>query len=428
MRHSFFAAWLTLVVVAQASVAALAARAQAAPDAFASARQHLLHHDYAAASTSYQRALQRPGAKARDYYQAAQAAARNHEPKRALTWLTQAVAKGYFSEEQLRTEADFAALAAQPAWPRLLTQARTRQRQHEAPLNPALVALLKKINYQDQHYRLIAEAAERKYGLDAPQIAAAMKQQDQIDRVLSRQVDSLIARYGYPGRSLVGEYLKSTAFLVIQHNPDEKYLPLLTAAADKKELAWSSLALLIDRLKTHRGEPQVYGSQFGGRADGHYLLQPIEDEPNVNVRRAKIGLPPLEEYLQYWGIAYQVPTATHNPNPPTLYATPATTAMAAAEASPVELIGGYEALKAQLRYPAAAQAQHVQGRVTLQMRIDPAGIPQEVAVVKGLGYGCDEEALRVMRAARYHNAAGQDHEIRVLLPFPYSPTPAQEGK
>jgi TonB family protein len=92
----------------------------------------------------------------------------------------------------------------------------------------------------------------------------------------------------------------------------------------------------------------------------------------------------------------------------------------------VEVIGGYKALKAQLRYPAAAQAKQVQGDVTLQLRIDKAGIPQEVLVIKGLGYGCDEEALRVMRAARYRNAAGQDHEIRLRLPFPYSPTTAEE--
>jgi outer membrane biosynthesis protein TonB len=64
--------------------------------------------------------------------------------------------------------------------------------------------------------------------------------------------------------------------------------------------------------------------------------------------------------------------------------------------------------------------------VTLQLRIDKAGIPQDVAVVEGLGYGCDEEALRVMRAARYRNATGQDHEIRLTLPFPYVPTDVEE--
>jgi TonB family protein len=285
------------------------------------------------------------------------------------------------------------------------------------------------MRYQDQQYRLVAEAAERQHGINAPQIRAAMQQQSPVDIRLSQQVDSLIARYGYPGRSLVGEYEKGVAFLVIQHSPDEKYLPLLTAAADKQELAGSALAIFIDRIKTGRGEPQVYGSQLAPALNGHYPLYPIEDEPNVNVRRAKVGLDPLEEYLQHWHIAYQVPTATHNPNPSTLYAVPRTAAMAAAaDPSPVELLGGYEALKAQVRYPAAAVAQQVQGKVTLQLRVDKAGVPQDVVVVKGLGYGCDEEALRVMRAARYRNSAGQDQEIRLSLPFTASLTPASTGK
>lgn len=405
----------------QTSVFAPSAAAQVGRDVLAPARQHLLRQEYAAASASYQLGLKQQDGAARDYYQAARAAARNHEPKRALAWLAQAVAKGYYAAAQVQTEEDFASLTTQPAWPRLLTRARQKQQQHEASFNHALVALLKKIAYQDQQYRLVAAAAERTDGINSPQITQAMQQQERVDRVLLRQVDSLITQHGYPGKSLVGEYQKDVAFFVIQHNPDEKYLPLLTAAADKGDLSWSALALLIDRLKTHRGEPQVYGSQFGGQAKGHYRLQPIEDEPQVNVRRAKVGLGPLEEYLQRYGLTYQVPTPTHNPNSPTLYAT-------RTEESPVELLGGYEALKAQLRYPAAAQAQHVRGEVTLQLLIDPAGIPQQVVVVKGLGYGCDEEALRVMRAARYRNSAGQDHEIRLTLPFPYSPTETPEKK
>jgi hypothetical protein len=90
----------------------------------------------------------------------------------------------------------------------------------------------------------------------------------------------------------VGEYQKDVAFFVIQHSPTSKYLPLLTAA-EKGEMSWSALALLIDRLKTERGEPQVYGSQVGPVVKGHYPLYPIEDEPHVNVRRAKVGLKPL---------------------------------------------------------------------------------------------------------------------------------------
>lgn len=168
MRFSLSAACCALAI-GQASYST--SFAQTAPPSLATARQQLVHHDYAAASTSYQQALTRPGrGTARDYYQAAQAAARNHEPQRALDWLAQAVTKGYYAETQLRAEEDFTSLTAQPAWARLLTQARTKQQQHEKAFDPALVALLKKIHYQDQQYRLVAAAAERKYGINAPQI------------------------------------------------------------------------------------------------------------------------------------------------------------------------------------------------------------------------------------------------------------------
>lgn len=351
-------------------------------------------------------------------YQAAAATAQRNEPRMALRQLKQAIALGFFTAESIEADAAFAPLHNQAGWPVLLKMARTKQQQHEATLDPQLLARIKKLYYQDQYYRNLAEAAERQYGVDAPQMRAAMAKQDRLDPQLLQQVDSLIAVHGYPGKSKVGEYYKSTAFLVIQHNPNEKYLPLLTAAADKGELNWSSVALLVDRVKTGKGELQVYGSQLGPAVNGKYTLDPIEDEPNVNVRRAKVGLSPLEEYLKPWGIAYQVPTAAHNPNTIELY-TAAQTEAEDEHKSAVELIGSYENLYASLSYPAEARQKAITGHVTLQLTIDPRGVPQNVVVVQGLGAGCDEEALRVMRTARFTNPGGHDHEIRMRLPFPY---------
>ena len=57
----------------------------------------------------------------------------------------------------------------------------------------------------------------------------------------------------------------------------------------------------------------------------------------------------------------------------------------------------------------------------MQLILDKDGVPQNVAMLQGLGHGCDEEALRAMRAARFTNATSQDHEIRMELPFPYEP-------
>ena len=63
-------------------------------------------------------------------------------------------------------------------------------------------------------------------------------------------------------------------------------------------------------------------------------------------------------------------------------------------------VGGPEALAPyleKLRYPATALGQQVQGRVTVSFLIDTLGRASGHAITRGLGSGCDEEALRVAR-------------------------------
>ncbi len=65
-----------------------------------------------------------------------------------------------------------------------------------------------------------------------------------------------------------------------------------------------------------------------------------------------------------------------------------------------EFPGGEEALMAYLsehiRYPAKAIDKEVGGRVVLGFVVDKNGDIDELAVLKSLGYGCDEEAMRVI--------------------------------
>lgn len=283
--------------------------------------------------------------------------------------------------------------------------------------NQRLIAQLAEIAKTDQQYRNVpVNAAGKKYGWDSPQVNELMQKQSALDIANLAKVEKLIAQYGYPGKTLVGEKYKSTAFIVIQHNDHEvqvKYLPMLTDAANKGELNWSSLALMIDRVKTGNGEKQVYGSQLHDYNNIRQLY-PIDDEANVNVRRAKIGLSPLQDYLKNYNINYQVPTANGNPNPVSLYVN-----QTQKHESPVELIGGDDALYSKLAYPEEAKKNNVSGSVTVELTIDKEGNTKGLSVVKGLGHGCDEEALRVMKAAKFTNTTGGDHDIRMKLPFPY---------
>lgn len=70
----------------------------------------------------------------------------------------------------------------------------------------------------------------------------------------------------------------------------------------------SQLALLEDRVALGQGKKQMYGSQIHrNNQTGKYFVAPIEDESNVNKRRASVGLEPLEEYVKHWSIDYKLP-------------------------------------------------------------------------------------------------------------------------
>lgn len=67
--------------------------------------------------------------------------------------------------------------------------------------------------------------------------------------------------------------------------------------------------------------------------------------------------------------------------------------------------GGQDALKAflkdQLVYPAIAVKNRIQGDVKLRFEVDFKGNVHRVKVIAGIGYGCDEEAVRIAKLLVY---------------------------
>ena len=134
---------------------------------------------------------------------------------------------------------------------------------------------------------------------------------DYIDSCNQVQVERLISKYGWLGKSFVGINGNRTVFLVIQHADlakQEKYLPLMQKSVEDGESFASDLALLQDRILMRQGKKQIYGSQIVfDKKTGAQVFYPIEDEKNVNERRKKVGLQPMEEYAKYFGIDYKLP-------------------------------------------------------------------------------------------------------------------------
>ncbi|MFM6975838.1 MAG: TonB family protein [Sphingobacteriaceae bacterium] len=69
--------------------------------------------------------------------------------------------------------------------------------------------------------------------------------------------------------------------------------------------------------------------------------------------------------------------------------------------TPPEFKGGNKKwlkyLNRNLKYPARAQEQHVQGRVFVSFIIEPNGSLSNFKLIRGIGSGCDEEAMRVLK-------------------------------
>jgi hypothetical protein len=108
-------------------------------------------------------------------------------------------------------------------------------------------------------------------------------------------VEAVFKKYGYPGKSLVGEPTNEAAWYVIQHSPKiDEYLPLIKNAADHKELPYRLYAMMLDRQLMNKGEEQIYGTQAhcgklkNGKDIGCFIW-PIKDAAGVNTRRKKAG-------------------------------------------------------------------------------------------------------------------------------------------
>lgn len=79
-------------------------------------------------------------------------------------------------------------------------------------------------------------------------------------------------------------------------------------------------------------------------------------------------------------------------------------------------------LKNSLRYPQQALDNQVKGRVTIQFTVHADGSLDEFNVLKGLGYGCDEEVIRLVKDGPTWSPTTEDNvavesEVRVRVKF-----------
>ncbi|MEO3976820.1 DUF6624 domain-containing protein [Streptomyces sp. CAU 1734] len=162
------------------------------------------------------------------------------------------------------------------------------------PGNDSLRRELLERQAQDQAVRLTPEA-ERTKGF--------YERWRAVDEANTAWLRGVIAEHGWPGRALVGEEASGAVWLLAQHadrSPEfqAECLDLLARAVTAGDADVRHGALLEDRVRVHRGEPQVFGTQLAGQDDGSLVPFPMLDPPGVGARRAAWGFEPPDEYIR----------------------------------------------------------------------------------------------------------------------------------
>lgn len=158
-------------------------------------------------------------------------------------------------------------------------------------VNDSIVMIVEQMNADINKYSNSLLSAESKHGKSSKEYQRIISLNNLNAIKVFDEIDKLITKYGYPGKTLVGKDY-AIVFSIISSASlkyKEKYYDVILQAADAKELDWTDVAFFVDKVKVEKKEKQVYGTQykFGDTSITYY---PILDKEKLNERRKKIGL------------------------------------------------------------------------------------------------------------------------------------------
>lgn len=83
-----------------------------------------------------------------------------------------------------------------------------------------------------------------------------------------------------------------------------------------------------------------------------------------------------------------------------------------------EPFGGMKEIQRLLIYPKAARNEQIEGKVFVKAFINSQGSVTRAEIVKGLGYGCDEEAIRIIRMTSFRPGKQNGRYVNVQMTIP----------
>ena len=124
-------------------------------------------------------------------------------------------------------------------------------------------------------------------------------------------IKEIFLKNGYPTDKIVGKETSTHFFVLIQHSDsDPKFqasmLPVLKKYSTTGNVSKKDYAFLYDRVQRNTGGQQLYGTQPSYDDKGNLfdssnkIIYPkdLADPANVDKRRKKVGLQPLEKYYE----------------------------------------------------------------------------------------------------------------------------------
>jgi uncharacterized protein DUF6624 len=124
---------------------------------------------------------------------------------------------------------------------------------------------------------------------------------EELHRAHSSRLRQIIAVFGWPGFTLVGEKGAQAAWRIALHAISEPAFmrqcrDLLDAASTNGDAPRWQFAIIDDRIRVYEGRPQRYGTQLRNGPAG-LEPHPLENETRVASMRMQAGLPPLAKTI-----------------------------------------------------------------------------------------------------------------------------------
>jgi periplasmic protein TonB len=80
----------------------------------------------------------------------------------------------------------------------------------------------------------------------------------------------------------------------------------------------------------------------------------------------------------------------------------------------------YEQLRKNIKYPRQAKSTGTEGKVFVEFIVNKNGEPSELKIIRGIGSGCDEEAMRVLSLVKWEPGKQRGKPVRVKMVLPIS--------